>query len=328
MPERRVPFVSKGAEWLRRHEPGYTALRRAARTALVMPSMFALGDQVIANPVLATFAAFGSFAMLLLVDFTGPMKDRLQNQAALGITCAGLICLATLVSRTAWLAAVTMGLVAFAVLFAGAVSSVLAGAMTSLLLSFILPVSLAGPVSSIPDRVAGWGLAAGASLLAISLLWPAPSRNPVRQAAIAACRAIADQLRAHVRDAKGGGGDDGEELRRATSDRAHEAVQAVERAFFATPYRPSGLSTDARAAVRLVDELRWLHSIVLRAAPKPSPSQRIPDVWGVKRWLSPLVAFGSAARDGGLQGYASWSTGPPLRRRKLARYCPGVSARP
>src|SRR5947209_9512453 len=151
-----------------------------------MPSMFALGDKVIGNPVLATFAAFGSFAMLLLVDFTGPMKDRLQNQAALAVTCAALICLATLVSRTSWLAALTMGLVAFVVLFAGAVSSVLASATTSLLLSFILPVSLAGPASSIPDRVAGWGLAAGASLLASWMLWPAPNGNPVRAAARAA----------------------------------------------------------------------------------------------------------------------------------------------
>jgi uncharacterized membrane protein YccC len=248
-----------------------------------MPSMFALGDKVIGNPALATFAALGSFAMLLLVDFTGPMKDRLQNQAALGVTCAGLICLATVVSRTSWLAALTMGVVAFAVLFAGAVSSILASATTSLLISFILPVSLAAPVSSIPDRVAGWGLATGASLVAIWLLWPAPTRNPVRTAAIAACRAISDRLRAHVRYAEAGSSaDDAGELRRTTMARADEAVLAVERVFFATPYRPAGLSTDARAAIRLVDELRWLNSIVLRAAPQLRPSMRIPDVWAVQ----------------------------------------------
>ncbi|MEA2482524.1 MAG: hypothetical protein QOC55_471, partial [Thermoleophilaceae bacterium] len=56
-------------KWLRDHDPGYAALRRAGRAALVMPAMFALGDKVIANPALATFAAFGSFAMLVLVDF-------------------------------------------------------------------------------------------------------------------------------------------------------------------------------------------------------------------------------------------------------------------
>jgi len=35
-----------------------------------MPAMFALGDKVLGNPQVATFAAFGSFAMLLLVDFS------------------------------------------------------------------------------------------------------------------------------------------------------------------------------------------------------------------------------------------------------------------
>ena len=67
-------------------------------------------------------------------------------RAALGVACAVLICLGTLASRTTWLAALAMAVVGFAVLFAGVVSSVLAGATTSLLLAFILPVSLPGPV--------------------------------------------------------------------------------------------------------------------------------------------------------------------------------------
>src|SRR5437763_13681540 len=174
------------------------ALRRAARAALIMPALFALGDKVIGNPALATFAAFGSFAMLLLVDFSGPIRDRLLDQTALAVACSVLICLGTLASRTTWLAAASMAVVAFAVLFSGVVSSVLAGATTALLLSYILPVSLPGAASSIPDRVTGWGIAAGASLFAIALLWPAPTRDPVRAAAVVACRAIGDRLRADV----------------------------------------------------------------------------------------------------------------------------------
>ena len=58
--------------WLRAHDPDLNALRRAGRGAIVMPAMFALGDKVIGNPALATFAAFGSFSLLLLVDFPGP----------------------------------------------------------------------------------------------------------------------------------------------------------------------------------------------------------------------------------------------------------------
>src|SRR4051795_2247267 len=94
--------------WLRSHDRGYAALRRAGRTAIVMPALFALGTKVIGNPVVGTFAAFGSFAMLLLVDFGGPLRDRLRNQAALALGCGALISLATLASRTTWLAAATM----------------------------------------------------------------------------------------------------------------------------------------------------------------------------------------------------------------------------
>jgi uncharacterized membrane protein YccC len=274
--------VSAAGEWLQKRDQGYGALRRAARAALIMPAMFAIGDKVVANPVVATFAAFGSFAMLLLVDFSGSIRDRLLDQTALGVTCAVLICLGTLASRTTWLAAVAMAVVGFAVLFAGVVSSVLAAASTSLLLAFILPVSLAGPPSSIPDRLAGWGLAAAASLLAISLLWPAPERNPVRTAAIAACRALAERLRADVSYILSSRTPDAEQAHRAAIVSADEAVRRMENVFFATPYRPTGLTTDARAVIRLVDELRWLNTIVLRSAPKQHATRPSEQVCGVK----------------------------------------------
>ena len=180
--------------WLRERDRGFSALRRAARAAIVMPAMFALGDVVIGNPAVATFAAFGSFAMLLLVDVAGPMRARLQAQAALAVTGGVFVTVGTLASRWPVVAALAMALVAFGVMFAGVVSSVLAGATTSLLLAFILPVSLPAPVSSIPDRLAGWGLASAAALLAIALLWPAPVCDPVRSAGIAGTRAVAHRL--------------------------------------------------------------------------------------------------------------------------------------
>jgi Fusaric acid resistance protein-like len=269
--------------WLRTHDAGYSALRRAGRAALVMPAMFALGDKVIADPVIATFAAFGSFAMLLLVDFSGSIRERLLAQAGLGLACAVLICLATLASRTTWLAAAGMAVIGFAILFSGVVSSTLAGATTALLLAFILPVSLSAPPSAIPARVAGWGLAAAASLLAISLLWPSPARNPVRVAAIAACRALADRLRADVEYVLSRGTPEAERAHRAAIAAADEATQALQSVFFATPYRPTALTTDARAVIRLVDELRWLETIVLRSAPRPHTRRWGPAVCAVKR---------------------------------------------
>ena len=55
-----------------------------------------------------------------------------------------LITLGTLVSRTTWLAAVLIGVVAFGVLFAGVVSSVLAGATRRCCCSLIIAVNPAG----------------------------------------------------------------------------------------------------------------------------------------------------------------------------------------
>ena len=263
-----MSLLRAGHDWLRTHDPGYGALRRAVRAAILMPALFAFADKVIANPTMAYFIAFGSFAMLLLVDFSGPIVDRLRAQASLGVACAVLISLGTLVSRSTAASVILMALVAFAILFAGVVSSTLAGATTALLLAFILPVSLPGPASQIPDRVAGWGLAAFVSLFAISLLWPAPARNPVRQRAIDACRAVCARLRAHVAFMTSEGGKEAYVVYEAAIGAADTAVGELQKLFFATPYRPTGLATDARAMIRLVDELRWLNTIVLRSAPK------------------------------------------------------------
>ncbi len=250
-------------QWLGQRDRDFAALRRAGRAAIVMPAMFALGEEVIGNPALATFAALGSFAMLLLVDFRGTLRERLQAQAALALAGCVFVCVGTLASQSVWLAAGAMVVVGFGVLFAGVVSSVLAGASTSLLLAFILPVTIAGPPSSVGDRVAGWAMAAAAALLAVALLWPLPAREPLRSAATIACRALAARLRAEVayvlsdRDSS------------FANDRAHavaqarNAVAALHRVFLATPYRPASLSTSARAVVRLVDELNWVNAIVV-----------------------------------------------------------------
>ena len=252
--------------WLGQRDRGLAALRRATRAAIIMPAMFALGDKVIGNPQLATFAAFGSFAMLLLVDFGGPMTERLQAQAALAVTGGVFVCLATLASRTAWLAAVAMAVAGFGVIFAGVVSSVLAGATTALLLAFILPVSLAAPASAVPDRLAGWGMAAGAALVATALLWPAPARDRLRGAAAAACLALAARLRAEVAYLLSGMDEQFALDRDHAAAQADQAVEALRSAFLATPYRPTGLSTPARTTVRLVDELIWLNGIVIQPA--------------------------------------------------------------
>ncbi len=258
--------MSRALRWLRRRDHDLVALRRGGRAAIVMPAMFALGEEVIGNPVVATFAAFGSFAMLLLVDFGGPLRARLQAEAALAVVGCAFVCIGTLASRSVWLATATMGLIGFLVIFAGVLSSMLASATPALLLALILPVSLAAPISTLGDRVAGWGLAAGAALIAISVLWPAPAHDPLRAAAATACRALASRLRAEVAWMFD---DDGEPLTRERQSAvlaADDAVAALRSGFLTTPYRPASLSTADRATVRLVDEISRVDGIVVESA--------------------------------------------------------------
>jgi uncharacterized membrane protein YccC len=273
-------------QWLRRHDRDFAALRRAGRAAIVMPALFALGDKVIRNADVATFAAFGSFAMLLLVDFGGPMRDRLRGQAALAVTGGVLVCLGTLASQNVWLAGAAMAVIGFVVIFAGVVSSVLAGATTSLLLAFILPVSLTGPVSSIPDRLAGWALAAVASFVAVALLWPAPAREPLRMAAVTASRALAARLRAEIASSA-------EDLDRAI-ERSNQAVGGLRQVFLATPYRPTGLSTANRAIIRLVDELGWLNDIIQQSGRHRAGLTVEPSVCDVKLAAAAVLEHAAA----------------------------------
>ena len=269
--------------WLRTRDPGLAALRRASRTAIVMPGLFALGATVLDDPQLATFAAFGAFAMLLLVDFPGPLRQRLQAQLALGVAGAALVCLGTLASNNAVTAAVCAAAVGVVVLFAGVVSSSLAGATTSLLIAVVLPVTSPAPASAIPDRLAGWALATGAALVAVVVLWPAPERNALRDLTAAVCRLLAQRLR------------DGA-TREATAEETRAAVRRLQTGFFATPYRPTGLSSSARALVRLVDELGWLAGMLDQGPPAQDASGAA-DVREVQACVADVLQAGAGLLD-------------------------------
>ncbi|MEU8713968.1 FUSC family protein [Streptomyces sp. NPDC048663] len=249
--------------WLRDRDPDLAATRRAARTALVMPALFALCGEVFHNATMASFAAFGTFSMLLLVDYSGPMAERLQAQAALAVAWLGLICVGTLAAADVRLAVAATVVVGFVILFAGVVSSVLAGSSTALLLAFVLPVSAPVPLSQLPDRLAGAGLAAAVALPAVALLWPRPVADPLSAPAAAVCRAAAGYLRARSSGPAPDGPAAFVDHCRAAAEITAQTGADLRGAFDATPYRPTGLSATSRALVRLVDELTWLCAVLV-----------------------------------------------------------------
>src|ERR1700680_1268729 len=157
-----------------------------------MPAMFALADQVIQQPQNAVFAAFGSFAMLVLVDFRGSLRARFAAYLSLAVAGVVLIVLGTLCSRNAWLAAGAMAGVGVAILFSGMINGYFAAGSTAAILLFVLPVAIPAPLSALPWRLAGFGLAAGAGICAVMLLWPPRSRMTQRTDGARACYSLAD----------------------------------------------------------------------------------------------------------------------------------------
>lgn len=257
--------------WLRRridaHDPNLAATKRALRATVVVPINFAIGSQLIGNAQVATFAAFGSFALLLFASFPGSRVTRFGAYVVLGLAGIALITLGSLTASPDWLAVVSMAVVSFAVLFAGVVSSVINAGVQAALLSFILAVLLPGGHTYLPDRLLGWLIAWVVSVPVALLVWPPADQDVLRQRAAQLCRGIAGML--HLHPPAPGEPDPLVAMRAAARE-----LRAAFRASAAA--RTAALSTGARLLVRLVDELEWVTTVVINAcsdAPDGWPEQ-------------------------------------------------------
>ena len=226
------------------------ALKSAARAAIVMPGVFAFADQVLGNPQTSLFAAFGSFAMLVLVEFGGPRRTRLVAYLALAAAGGAFIVLATLCSRDAWLAAGATGAVGFVTLFCGVFNGYIAAASTGAILLFVLPANIPAPNSAIPDRLLGFALAAGVGTATALFLWPPRRRADLRRAVAGAMGSVVELIEAAPAQA------------RARADAARTAVDGLRRSFLGSQHRPAGPMGATAALAALPDELDWLLSFL------------------------------------------------------------------
>jgi uncharacterized membrane protein YccC len=242
------------ARRFRIEDPDRSSLKSAARAAIVMPAVFAFADNVVRQPQTTIFSAFGSFAILVLANFSGPPRARLVSYLTLAGTGVVLISLGTLCSRSPAAAAAVTAVVGFLILFSGVINRDLAAGSFAALLSFIISVNVPAPPSAIPDRLEGWALASVVGIAAAMLLWPPRPRGELRSAAARACAALADLLGAAL------SGDPVLVPSRAAE--AREAVAALRRRFVAPPYRPTGATGSAEALAFLIDELDWLQAFV------------------------------------------------------------------
>jgi uncharacterized membrane protein YccC len=219
-----------------------------------MPGVFAVADKAIQDPQTSLFAAFGSFAMLVLVEFSGSPRNRFVAYVALASVGAAFVVLGTLCSRNAWLAAAAMAVVGFTTLFSGLINGYFAAAGTSAILAFVLPVTVPAPDSAIPARLEGWALAAGVGICALMVLWPPRQRATLRGDAARACLALADLADSRL------GGDPSSVA--ADVRMSREAVDRLRRRFLGEPHRPTGPTGPTAALASLVDELDWLLSFL------------------------------------------------------------------
>jgi uncharacterized membrane protein YccC len=246
---------------LRIHDPGLRFLRSAARAAIVMPAVFAFADKVIGDPQLAIFAAFGSFAMLVLAEFGGPVRSRLIAYVSLACVGAANVTIGTLCSQSAWLATGAMAAIGFVILFSGVINGYFAAAATPALLTFILAAMVPAPASALPARLEGWALAAGVGIAAQLLIWPIPAQTSLRSDAARAATALAELAATELaRDARAIG-----DHVRATG----EALRTLRSRFLATPHKPSGPTGPQAALSSLVDELDWVFSLLAPPSRQP-----------------------------------------------------------
>jgi uncharacterized membrane protein YccC len=228
-------------------DPGRFALKGALRAAVVMPLAFALGDVVIGNSQVALFAAFGSIALLVFVEFGGSLRARFAAYVGLALAGAATISLGTLCSDSTVLAAVMMFVVGFGVLFAGVLNGYIAAAQPAAILSFVLALMVPAEASQIPDRLAGWGIAATLATAAVLLVWPQRPRSVVRSGAARAARALAELIESEDPAA-----------RQAHSIATRTAIRAARNDFVSMQHRPSGTGGRTAALARLIEDLAWI----------------------------------------------------------------------
>ncbi len=249
--------------WWRPADPGLVSLRRALRTAIVLPAIFAVFVVGFDSPQAAAFAAFCSFALLGFADFLGPLPRRAAAYAISTVVGAALVAIGTLTVPYAVLAGLGMGIVGFGARFATVYGGAFTPALAPVILSFALASTLEGDPGDIPARLIGWLAGGAVSLVAAIVLWPAHPRNEMRVQTANRIRALARLVA--IRFAP-----------RAT-DQGGDATK-VRGAALGSPARSFGPGSRNRALVCLVQEtdrllafLDELSPVMTIAAPDVAP---------------------------------------------------------
>jgi uncharacterized membrane protein YccC len=268
---------------VRAKDPDGLALKRSARAAIFVPLVFGATHLLFANPQFSLFGAFGSFALLLLVDFPGRRRTCLLSYLGLFIVGACFIAVGTVLSTHKVAAVAAMAVVGFGVLFAGIVSPQVASASTAALLLFVLPVAVPQPAAAVGPRLLGWMVAGAFCIPASLLLWPRPWHDLLRRRLSATLSAIGRLV-----PSEGQGAPTVQARSEVTSE-----LTALRKQFAATPYPPTGSVAGAVALAKLVGRVEWVASNAVLLDCDPSALE-LPSVRSVTTTVADTVRYSAS----------------------------------
>jgi uncharacterized membrane protein YccC len=262
----------------------------------VASGVFSFTHEFLGNPQMATFAAFGSFATLVLASFAGTWRDKLLAHLALALAGSVLLTIGTIVSSSTLLAAIVTVPVTFAVFFAGITGPNAASGVAGALLAYVLPAASFGTISMIPDRLIGWWLASVVGTASVLLFSPrASGGNQLTAAGSKLAVTLADELDAALRG-------DAAAPHLAASMAAKDDLLAQ---FTSTPYRPTGLASTDQALANCIELLEWCTSLIADAVRErhdlthaaPGDRELVASSSSVLRDTATLLAGGHASPD-------------------------------
>jgi uncharacterized membrane protein YccC len=238
-------------------DPGFGALRRAARAAVVIPLVFAFTKLLLNDAQALIFVMFGCFSLLVMSDFGGRRRPRVFAYLWATITGGMLVALGTVASTSAWLAAAAMLVVGFAVSFSRIFGGYVAAANLGMLLAFVIAVTIPATPDAIPARVGGWAIAGLVSTVASVALWPLFERVTAYHRAAMALLTVADLV-------EGLGSSASERELARLKEEARKAVDGVRQAYAAMAKRPVAPPRRDRAFVELLIELDRIVEMIER----------------------------------------------------------------
>ena len=238
-------------------DPGFGALRRATRAAIVIPFAFAFTALVVRDPQSLIFVIFGCFSLLVISDFGGLRRQRAVAYLMSTIVGGALVALGTLASSSTLSAVALMFVVGFAISFSRVFGGYVAAANMGLLLSFVIAVTITAPAGAIPQRVGGWAFAGLVSTVAAVTLWPRLERVTMYHQTAKALLAVADVI-------EGIGNGAGEAALENLQNQASQAVQGARQGFIDMAKRPTAPARHDRAFAELLIEVERILEMIER----------------------------------------------------------------